>query len=231
MNQGIDHCIRSTNYILVYLAIVAISLFISIGLVLWLPNHGYYLYFEDHFIENLGAFVLIAKFLLGIPLSIIRKKHRIALFILTVIGRLGFLVEVGFGKRWFTLEASPIGSFIVHKLHAAFSYGYYLIKRIYNSHTLVFYIVLIVLMLWTVFITVRFRHKLRGFNKWGELSQTYILAVFFIALLLAGTVIDLANVHEDLLVAIEELMELFSSLALFFCLISLYRPRSLRNAL
>jgi hypothetical protein len=49
--------------------------------------------------------------------------------------------------------------------------------------------------------------------KWGDLTQTYLLALFFVTLLLAGTVLDLANIQKYPMIALEELFELFSAQA------------------
>jgi hypothetical protein len=212
------------NYLLIYFVTLLATILTSIGLLIWMPEQRYYLYLEDHFIVNLGAFELLATFILGIPFSIHRKKYRLTLIFLAFIGILGFMVEVGFGKCWLSIDTFSRGEIILNALNAMFTHAYYLMKRIYDSHPIFFYLLLGGSFILTVFMAFKYRKKLMGYNKWGDLTQTYLLALFFVTLLLAGTVLDLANIQKYLMIALEELFELFSAQALFFCLISLYRP-------
>ncbi|MFC2081365.1 hypothetical protein ACFLR8_04065 [Bacteroidota bacterium] len=213
------------NYVWIYILSSAAIVLVTMGLYIWMPDHGINLYLEDGLFENLGALILLSTFVLGIPYAIKRNQHRVMLIFLSALGLLGFLIEVGFGKRLFSQHMPQFVWEIIDVFHDLFSMGYYAIKGIYKSQPFLLYLLtgtcvsIIVLLAW------KYRHKIIGLNSKGYYTQTFILAMFFVLLFFASLFLDLADVHKVPLIALEEIIEMFAASALLFCSISLYGSR------
>ena len=196
-----------------------------IGVYIWIPDFRVYLYVEDRLIENLGAIILISTFILGIPFSIIRKQHRVMLICISLFSLLGFLIEVGFGKRLFIIEMPAFGWKIINVFHESFSMLYQAIKGIYESHAFLLYFIIGSWVMLIVLLLKKYGHKLIGLYPKGNYTQTYVLALFFVVLFFTSLVLDIASVHKVPLIVLEEMIEMLAAAALLFCLLSLYRPK------
>ena len=213
------------NYVWIYIVFSAATVMAIIGVYIWIPDFRVYLYVEDKLIENLGAIILISTFILGIPFSIIRKQHRVMLICISLFSLLGFLIEVGFGKRLFIIKMPAFGWKIINVFHDSFSMGYQAIKGIYESHTFLFYFLIGSSVMLILLLLKKFGHKFIGLYSKGNYTQTYVLAMFFMVLFFTSLVLDIASVHKVPLIVLEEMIEMLAAAALLFCLLSLYRPK------
>ncbi len=213
------------NYVWSYLVVAGTSFLTFAGLYVFMPDRGIELYQEDNLVENIGAILLFSTFILGIIFSFKSKQHRLALLLISSIGLLGFLIEVGFGIRADFFDIPTIAGISKRDIHRLFSFTYEAILHVYNNQSVWLYLIIGGFASLGIFLTFKFSNLLKGLTNKGSYTQTFILASLFIVLFLAGTLFDLAKVYKTAFIELEELLELNSAIALFFCLLSLYKPR------
>ncbi len=220
------------KYVWIYLVLFGVNVLTAWGVYMWMPDYRVYLVMEDSLVENLSAFFYISTFFLSLLFFIKSKKRRKALIIVSAVSLLGFLDEISFGERLFSLNMPHIGGNKIDATHDFFSLGYKVIKSLTHSHAIFVYPLIGVVAIMAVMVALKYRYKLIGIISNGYYNQTYILALLFASLGFAALIIDLGIVNKNkALVALEEFFEMNAATALLFCCLSLYDSRLSKNPL
>ena len=211
------------NYIWVYLGLFAASMLGMLGIYFWLPDRGMYLYMEDSLIENLGALILLCSSVSGIVFATISKQNRVVMLLISLTGLLGFLFELGFGKRYPSLNHYHFGEVIMDTTYDFLHFIFEILRNLHNTHPVLLYSLTGIATLLCILLFLKNRHALNEFTNRGRHTQSFLLAAFFVILSLAGIVIDLLNIGRNGIIALEEFIELNAASALLFCLLSMYQ--------
>ena len=211
------------NYIWVYLGLFAASMLGMLGIYFWLPDRGVYLYMEDALIENLGALILVTTSVSGIVFAFISKRNRAAMVLISIAGFIGFLFELGFGKRYPSLDHYRFGEVIMDTTYAFLHFIFEILRDLHDTHPVLLYGLSGTATLVAILLFLKNRHALDDFTNRSRYTQSYLLAALFVVLSLAGITIDLLNIGRNGVIALEEFIELNAALALLFCLVSLFQ--------
>jgi len=211
------------NYIRVYLGLFGVSMLGMLGIYFCLPDRGVYLYMEDALIENLGALILVSTSVLGIVFAVLSKKNRAVILLISITGLLGFLFELGFGKRYPSLDHYHFGEVIMDTTYDFLHFIFEILRNLHQTHPVLLYVSIGIPILVAILLFLKNRHTLNDFTNRGRYTQSYLLAALFVILSLAGIIIDLLNIGRNGIIALEETIELNAALALLFCLLSIYQ--------
>jgi len=188
---------------------------------IWFPNFRPSLMDEDRMIENLSAaFYFFSAFIAILFL----KKHKIHKRILVLIAALGllcFLEELSFGERIFGFSAPKIMGKKIDSTHDFLQLGHRVIKKIMYFHETYGYLLIGIGAIMVIIGVLKYWRKLNGTISKKFPRPTYILFMFFAALVFASLLIDLDIVYNNTLFMLEELLELNAAIALLFCCLSL----------
>ena len=177
---------------------------------------------EDSSVENATA----ASFLLasGLAVATLRKSmgHRAFLWTIVALGLLGFLDEISFGERLFGLTVPSIAGIKIDAVHDFFALAFKTRASWACPGTISCYYAGAVAALAVFACTWFFRHRvIAGLRQLREKPHWFLL-VLFLLLLFAALIIDLHLVHNELVFAMEEVLELNAALLLSICCLYVY---------
>jgi hypothetical protein len=210
--------------------LLGISLLLSVlcfGLLFrLLPLYRRWFYAEDQFLENLTAGLFLITFLLSVFILVKNRGGRVTDLIIPAVSLLGFLEDMSYGERHFASIQKIVSKYNIDGLHDFFKLGVeYLQKQGMNP---VFYaitgILLISLSLFGVLVAWYFlkkRYETPLINL-GPLIFTIICFAFILPSLVLDFV-AIGNPASRVIEFVEELLEWFGALALFFGGISIYQ--------
>ena len=90
--------------------ISATSTAIAFSVFYWMPvEYNRYLYQEDHLVENVTALLLVISVVFGLLFSLTSNIYWEIQVIISVVGLLGFLDEISFGKGIFRFDSPRVG--------------------------------------------------------------------------------------------------------------------------
>lgn len=215
--------LRNTNLyrllgISIFFSVVSFSL-----LYRFLPAYRDWFIEEDQFLENLTTGLFLASFLLSVLILMLNRGGRVTDFAIPAASLLGFLEEISYGERFSKSIPMIVPDQNIDALHDYFKIGFLFIQKQENN-LIVFMIggTLLVLMLLAGYFLVRYLLKQKFRNPlitFGPLIFTLISAAFIMtALVLDLNVLEIRN-----FTFIEEMLEFFTALTLFFGAISIYQ--------
>lgn len=207
-----------------YFIIAGISIIVLAISLVSPGDGGLQLYLEDGPVENIAALFLLLTIALGLILGVVSKINRAFLLLVALTGLAGFLFEIGFGSRLDFFDMPAVFGITKQDIHNLFRITYGRVHDFHDSNRLLFYIIACLGTASTVYLAFRYSYLFTGFTGRSEFSQPIIFAALFVGLFLTGTLLDLAKVNTALLIGLEETLELDATIALFFCLVSLYNP-------
>ncbi len=213
------------KYVWIFLVFFVINVLFALGVYTWIPEYRGYLVKEDSLVENLSAFFYISAFFLSLLFLLKNKEHRKMLIVVSLVGLLGFLDEISFGKRVFGFNMPHIYGRKVDAVHDFFLLGYKLVKKLALFHTTYVYLLIGVGAMMAVIVALKYRYKLIGVISNSYHKQTYIFALLFASLGFVALMIDLEIVRNNVLFTLEELFEMNAAIVLLFCCLSLHDLR------
>ena len=209
------------KFVRIYFIIFGLSILTAFGVFIWAPEWRGYLLLEDRLIENLSAGSFLISFLIGVLLAFRYKTHRKVLIALAVVSLIGFLDEISYGARLYTVGIPIIYGVPIDSVHDLIQVAYKVFRNLVRHNlALVLMLSLIVIIIVNVLMMV-YRSKVLVLFKKIFTDPPYILTSFFILILLFSSVIDLEIWDHQVLYMVEELLEMNAGLALLFCGLSL----------
>ena len=213
-------------YLRTYIVIFGLTMLTSWAMFKWLPTYREIFLKEDSLIENISALFYLITFLLSLFFFFKSRKNRKLLILVSAVGLFGFLEEISYGQRLFSIKMPNIHSLEIDTIHDFFLLGYLLSKELnytYASHLYLFTCAGIFLFMMLILI---FRYKLLGKILHGNFNQAGIFALIYALLIFTALIIDLRIVPQARLFAVEEFFEMNAALALLFCSLSLRHPKN-----
>lgn len=181
---------------------------------------------EDGLVENATA----ASFLLasGLAVAILREStgHRAFLWTIVALGLLGFLDEISFGERLFGLTMPSVAGMKVDAVHDFFALAIRTRASWACPGTISCHYAGSVAALAVFACTWFFRHRVIAVLRQGREKPHWFLLVLFFLLLFAALIIDSHLVKNELVVAMEEVLELNAALLLCICCLCVYSTRN-----
>ena len=92
-----------------YIAVCGFSLLIACVTYIWFPTYRHCLVDEDCLVENLSAMFFLSSCFLAVFFLAKLKDHKKLLFLVSLLGLIGFLDELSFGERIFGFHMPHIG--------------------------------------------------------------------------------------------------------------------------
>lgn len=189
----------------------------------FLPAYRPWFVEEDDFLENLTTGLFLASILLSTLILLLNRGGRLTDFAVPAASLISFLEEISYGERYSESIPMMVPEKDIDAFHDYFKIGYRLIKNQEND-LMVFIIAstFLVLILLAGYFSVRYLQKQKLKNPlitYGPLLFTLIGAVF----VLSALILDLNVLKIPNFTFIEEMLEFFTSLSLFFGAISIYQ--------
>ncbi len=205
-----------TKYLYIYLAIFIFDVILCCILFIWIPEARNYLVQEDNLVENLSVFFFIASCFLGVLFLIKRRTHKKLLQLIVALGLICFLNELSFGERMFNLSMPSLMGKKIDAIHDLISPALKLLNK-YLFVNSIFTLGIIGILIMIIILLFKYR-----FIIVNTIRQTHYLFLWIFALLIVSSLfIDLDLIDNNLLQALEELMEMNAGLALLFSCLSL----------
>lgn len=216
------------KYIKLALIIFSTSLALATGLYYLFPNTHDYFVDEDRLIENLTAFMFLLTGLAAMIFAIRRRGFpNQGLILLSIIGYIGFLDEIGFGQR--TL-GFPVPVIAGKKIDAVHDIPIAILKSLFRlaEDNLLPAIILTGIGIGSVlFVIYSYRNAIARNARTMSRYPPFILVLFFMALIGLAMVLDTDLFDLEFTIVLEEMFEMNAALMLFLSAIAIYfKPTS-----
>ena len=178
---------------------------------------------EDLFLENLTTGLFLFSLLLSVFFLVLNRGGRWIDFAVPAASLISFLEEISYGERYSEAIPMMVPEKDIDAFHDYFKVGYRFIKNQENDF-FVFILggISIILLLLAGFFLAHYIRNQKSKNKlvaFGPLIFTLIGAIF----ISIAQVLDLNVLAIPEYTYIEEMLELFTAISLFFAAISIYQ--------
>lgn len=205
----------------VCLMLIGFSLVVSTLVYVFLPGSRELITLEDSLVENCSALLFISTFFLSSLKALSRKGRNSKLYILSCVSLLGFLDEVSFGERLFSLSMPTLSGKKIDAIHDLADVAKNYILRYASSHPKMGALALGGLIGFSIFVLWKWNAEIRSFSAHKLKNRSVVFASLFVACGLIATLLDLELVYSEYLFALEEVLEMDAALCLFFLGLSL----------
>jgi hypothetical protein len=201
------------------------NLLIILSLYLFLPNYRETIFSEDRLIENITAVLYLFVSILCTIFAIKSRRYKVALSVVGVISFICFFEEISYLERILKLNMPRFYGIKIDGFHDLFYFAYKAAIHFKVSQPSLLYLFSGLGAVAVIFLFSKLIPKARNalLTMHPEFS---ILFSFFLTCITLSLLIDLDIILNDLLFALEEMIELNAAVALMFCGISLYRQKA-----
>jgi len=178
---------------------------------------------EDSLVENCSALFYISTSLLSL-LSALSLRSRVGkLYALSCVALLGFLDELSFGERIFSLSMPTLSGKKIDAVHDLVDVAKIQILRHTSGHSEIVVLALGGLAGLFVLALLKWNAEIRIFLVPRLKNISVIFVLLFAVCGLIATLLDLNFDHKEYLVVLEEVLEMDAALCLLFLCFSLKR--------
>lgn len=211
------------KYVRLHRKILGATLLIGFLLYFGIPSARGYLLEEDSLVENLSAGFYLMSALYGTFLLLRNQGYKKLITAITSISFLGFLDEVSFGERLFSLNMPYVYGVRIDAAHDFVDVAEKMTSDFGDSYPLYANIIFFGSLFLIISLIIKYKNKLSKIRQKNRQNPPFILLSSFVYLIILALAFDLEIVYDDAFFMMEEIFEMNAALALLMCCFSLKR--------